>query len=228
MKTIIYIDGYNLFYGCLKHSQDKWLDLHKLFHGHILGAQCPEAELVSIKFFTAEIKAKVATRGQEAHQAQQSYHRALNQCYPDHIEIIHGYYTLEMARLPVHRKPPDKTLTADVWKLEEKQTDVQMALTAYRDAIKGHAEQLVFVSNDTDLEPALGMIRQDLGQDIKMGVVIPMRKPKDDHPRRPPNASLSKHADWTRSYITEEELAASHLPEKIATKKKPIIKPSYW
>jgi hypothetical protein len=32
METIVYIDGYNLFYGCLKHTKDKWLDLHTLFY----------------------------------------------------------------------------------------------------------------------------------------------------------------------------------------------------
>ena len=128
----------------------------------------------------------------------------------------------------MYKKPPDKKDTVAVWKLEEKQTDVQIALTAYRDAVKGNAEQLVFVSNDTDLEPALKLIRHDLDDDIQIGVVIPMRKPKEGSPRRPPNASLSKHANWTRSYITETELANSHLPEIIPTPKKPIVKPDYW
>ena len=31
MRTLVYIDGFNLFYGCLKHSDDKWLDIHRLF-----------------------------------------------------------------------------------------------------------------------------------------------------------------------------------------------------
>lgn len=35
MKTIIYVDGYNLFYGCLKHSPDKWLDLYRLLFQRI-------------------------------------------------------------------------------------------------------------------------------------------------------------------------------------------------
>ena len=48
MKTIVYIDGYNFFYGCLKHSADKWLDLHKLFHEYILLPQEPRSRLVSI------------------------------------------------------------------------------------------------------------------------------------------------------------------------------------
>jgi hypothetical protein len=228
MKTIVYIDGYNLFYGCLKHTRDKWLDLHTLFAGHILKAQCPEAELVSIKYFTAPIRAKVASQGDQALAAQQSYHRALELLYPEKVEAIHGYYSLEKAKLLAYKQPPDKTHRVDVWKLEEKQTDVNIALTAYRDAATGRAEQLVFVSNDTDIEPALKAIREDMGNTRQLGVTIPMRKPKDSATRRPPNQRLSDWSDWTRSHITDEELANSQLPEKIPTKKKPIIKPAYW
>lgn len=53
MKTIVYVDGYNFYYGCLRHSSDKWLDLFRLF-GAILKEQNPAASLDAIKFFTAE------------------------------------------------------------------------------------------------------------------------------------------------------------------------------
>ena len=75
MKTRIYIDGYNLFYGCLKNGPYKWLDIHALFVDRILRAQCPEASDVELKFFTADIKAKIATRGQQAQSAQQERQR---------------------------------------------------------------------------------------------------------------------------------------------------------
>ncbi len=55
MPTIVYVDGYNLFNGCLKHTLYKWLDLYKLFADQILHAQDPSIEVVSIKFFTALI-----------------------------------------------------------------------------------------------------------------------------------------------------------------------------
>jgi hypothetical protein len=31
MKTTIYIDGYNLYYGLIKNTKYKWLDLQGLF-----------------------------------------------------------------------------------------------------------------------------------------------------------------------------------------------------
>ena len=229
MKTICYVDGYNLFYGCLKHSRDKWLDLYKLLYQQIIHPQNPASELVAIKFFTADIRAKIATQGQRAQIAQQAYHRALEQCYPDQIKIIKGYYDLRKANLLAYKEPPDKQQRVEVWKLEEKQTDVNIALQAYRDAIKGEAEQIVFVSNDSDLAPAVAAIREDMGDRVKIGVILPIRKPDNpDEQKRPGNASLSEFADWTRSYITPAELSASHLPAKIPTKKKPIEKPDYW
>lgn len=228
MKTIVYIDGYNLFYGCLKHTDDKWLDLVKLFD-RLLKEQNPNTTALHIKFFTADIKAKVATNGDQARLAQQSYHRALEQLYPEQISIIKGYYSLDKAHLPAYQNPIDKNSKLEVWRLEEKQTDVNIALHAYRDAAMGDAEQLVFVSNDTDLEPALMAIREDFGQHHQTGVIIPIRKPKQNEKRhRPGNTRLSAQANWTRHYITDDELTNSQLPDKIPTRKKPILKPTYW
>lgn len=228
MKTVIYVDGYNLFYGCLKHSDDKWLDVKKLLFDKIVYAQNPKSQLTQIKFFTADIKAKVASRGQDALIAQQTYHRALENLYPDMVKIIKGYYSLDKASLPIYQKPPDKNNKIDVWRLEEKQTDVNIALEAYRDAAKGIVKQQVFVSNDTDLAPALAAIREDFGNNIDLGVVIPIRKIKGKRSHRPCNQQLSQYANWTRHYITEPELSNSQLPEMIATHKKPIYKPQYW
>ncbi len=208
----------------LKNTNDKWLDLNKLFF-QILNAQLPNSELLVLKFFTADIRASIATHAQEAQHSQQDYQRALKIIHKDKIQIIKGYYALDKARLLAYQKPPDKSARLDVWKLEEKQTDVNMALEAYRDAVKNNAEQLVFVSNDTDLAPALAAIKEDLGDTIKLGVIIPTRKNANG---RPGNQQLSKYADWTRKYITNEELAESQLPQKIPTKKKPILKPKYW
>lgn len=224
VKTIVYVDGYNLYYGCLKHSADKWLDLKKLFQ-KILLAQNPGSDLIQIKFFTADIRAKVASHGQAAQIAQQSYHRALETKYPNDICIIKGTYSLERASLLVYAKPPNKENRIDVWKLEEKQTDVRLALEIYRDVANQVIQQVVLVTNDTDLVPALAAVREDFTDQLAIGVIIPRRKGDDG---RPANNQLSRYADWTRQYITDLELSASQLPERLPTRKKPIKKPDYW
>jgi len=227
LKTIIYVDGFNFYYGRLKQTPYKWLDIFKLFSDQILQAQLPRASIVKLKFFTADIKSKFASNGTHAQKSQSNYHRALEILYPNQIEIIKGYYAAGKAVLPVFKKPPDKNNRTDVWKLEEKQTDVNIALHLYRDAIRMEAKQVVIVSNDTDLAPALKMIRDDLGNKIKIGIVIPVPK-SSTKTRRPPNQQLSQYADWTRHHILDNELSNSQLPDLIPTQKKPILKPSYW
>lgn len=48
MKTIVYVDGFNLYYGCLKGTAHKWLDLAQLCR-HVL----PRNEVTRIKYFRA-------------------------------------------------------------------------------------------------------------------------------------------------------------------------------
>ena len=199
-----------------------------MFFKKILSPQIPQTKLISLKYFTADIKAKAALRGQTAWVAQQSYLRALEILYPQKICIIKGYYSLEKAKLLAYKQPLDKEHRLDVWKLEEKQTDVNIALEAYRDASKGNAEQLVFVTNDSDIAPVLEAIREDFSDILKIGVIFPIRKSSGKRTRRPANKELSSLADWTRRHITDEELAASHLPNQVPTRKRPISKPEYW
>lgn len=226
MRTNIYIDGYNLYYGLLKHTEYKWLDLYKLFEC-VLKIQSPQSSINKIKYFTADVKSKVSSHGQAAQQAQNNYNRALEQLYPGQIEIIKGY-SLDYANLPKYQKPPDKTQRAEVWRLEEKQTDVNIALHMYRDVMRGDCDHVILVSNDTDLEPAFEAIRQDDESSVKIGVIIPIKKHVAGKAQRPINQRLSQYADWTRHHILDDELFMSQLPGKIPTKKKAILKPDYW
>lgn len=229
MKTICYVDGFNLFYGCLKHSQDKWLDLFHLINNQILHSQSPQSDLIKIKYFTANIRAKLASHGDMAEKAQRDYHRALERLYPDKIEFIKGYYSNPKKEWMLeYVKPPNKESRVPVWRMEEKQTDVNIAIEAYRDAAKGNAEHQVFVSNDSDLEPALKAIREDFSN-IQVGLIMPVRYKRDENKTKPPlNKRLSEQAHWSRRYISDEELSVAQLPTQIPTNKKPIIKPEYW
>lgn len=226
MKTIVYIDGYNLYYGRLKDTDHKWLDLLKLFQ-IISKVQNPSSEITQIKYFTAPVKAKFASRGQEAAQSQSSYHRALKSVHDNTVEIICGYHDASLGTPPRYKNPIDKDDRVDIWKLEEKQTDVNIALHMYKDAIEGKCCQQILVSNDSDLEPPLKLIRENQPE-ITLGLIIPRHKPTDPKHARAPNQRLSKYTQWTRHHILDEECANSQLADKIPTKRKPIIKPAYW
>ena len=82
MDTIVYVDGHNLFYGRLRHTAFKWLDIFKLFQ-NIAKIQNPSSRIIKIKYFTAPVKANFSSHGQESTIAQNTYHRALKQIYSD-------------------------------------------------------------------------------------------------------------------------------------------------
>ena len=227
-KTTIYIDGYNLYYSRLKGTPFKWLDINTLFRDTILPQQDPSAQVVSIKYFTAPVKASYARHGQNSEHAQTQYLRALIAKYPDIIQIIQGFHIFQPTALPtfVPNAQPSKAQVSRIWMIEEKQTDVNIALHAYRDAARGRCDQVVICSNDSDIEPALRMIRED-APNVKIGLVMPLREnAKDDG--KVPNKRLTPLAHWVRRYIKDEELEKSQLPLNVPTKKKPASKPAHW
>lgn len=227
-RTTIYIDGYNLYYSRLKGTPYKWLDLAALFRDRILRVQDPAAAVDTIKFFTAPIKAAYARHGEASAQAQTQYHRALRARHPQLLEIIQGFHVFEPSALPRYEsgRAPIKNEVSPVWLIEEKQTDVNIALHVYRDAVLGHAEQLVICSNDSDLEPALRMVRADAPA-VRIGLVMPLRD-TSSATGKVPNKRLTDLAHWVRRYIQDDELARAQLPANVPTRKKPACKPAHW
>lgn len=223
---MVYVDGYNLYYGCLKGTDYKWLDLQKLFRDQILPSSTPiPSSLVGIKLFTAPILEK-ASRALDSVSSQSRYLSALAKLYPKEIKVIKGYYSLTKSKAKIiDAENPDKwprdCQEIQVWKTEEKQSDVNLALHAYHDAISSSVDQVVIVTNDTDIAPALQMIRDFTV--VKIGVVIPTRNCD-----RNPNAALASHANWIRTHITDIELASSQMPNVINIGRKPTIKPTDW
>lgn len=227
-RTTIYIDGYNLYYSRLKGTPYKWLDIAALFGDRILRPQDPDAQVVAIKYFTAPVKASYARHGEASVQAQTQYLRALQARCPELLQIINGFHIFEPTSLPSYQVDvePSKSAISRVWMIEEKQTDVNLALHAYRDAVRGACDQLVICSNDSDMEPALRMIREDVPA-AKVGLVMPLRE-KASAGGKVPNKRLTALAHWVRHHIRDEELEQSQLPPNVQTKKKPASKPGHW
>jgi uncharacterized LabA/DUF88 family protein len=227
-RTTIYVDGYNLYYARLKGTPYKWLDLVALFRDRILRPQDPNAQVVALKYFTAPVMARYARHGAESTNAQTQYHRALESGSSGLVEIIKGFHIFEPTHLPAFTEKvrPSKDRVSAVWLIEEKQTDVNIALHAYRDAVQGKTDQVVICSNDSDMEPALRMIRDDVPS-VRVGLVMPLRE--DSSPGRVhPNKRLTELAHWVRRYIRDDELVQSQFARNVPTKRKPASKPAHW
>jgi len=230
-SSAVYVDGYNLYYGRLRGTAFKWLDLVKLFDDLLIQRDQHE-QLTKVYLFTAPALATFATHGNASVEAQAAYHRALKTKYDDRFEAIYGTHSFDRSGtlLPVYvpGQPFDRTQRTRAWKLEEKKTDVNLALRMYRDACQGLFDRMILVSNDSDAEPALEALRSDFPH-IMRGVVMPIRPViSGTAAHRRPSGSLGKQADWTLSHLSDDVPAAAQLPHIIPTRKKPIRKPAHW
>jgi len=232
LRTRVYVDGYNLYYGCLKNSADKWLDLRALA-GRILanvpyeqGGERVSYELCvpAIKYFTAPILSSFA-RSADSVACQAQYHRALRGHLGRDIEIITGYYDARPARAHtwIESKAAGESPVVDIWKLEEKQSDVALALHAFCDTALNDVDQVIVMTNDSDFAPAMQMIRQYTS--VVLGLIAPIR---ESDGRSRVNRELNKHAHWTRAHVLNAEFAASHLPPVVRLEKGAVHKPLSW
>ena len=225
LRTRVYVDGYNFYYGCLKRTAFKWLDPKVLFT-QILQTSQPDHLFdfagPSVKYFTAPILKNFA-KTPDSISSQVLYLQALRGHLCESIQIVEGYYSAERVWVNLFEKgkPPLASESREVWKLVEKQSDVALALSAYSDAVRNEVDQVVFVTNDTDVVPALELIRRDTR--VMIGLVVPTR----DHQRRV-NTDLEKRVDWVRTHIPDFELAAAQLPGMIKMGEKTVHKPLSW
>jgi len=229
VRTAFFVDGYNVFYGLLADTPYKWLNLPQLLV-YIARIENPQSSLASIDYFTSSVKPELATRGIVSKEAQDTYVRALR---ANNVAVHYGRHQLEPARAPrfINKKiGASRQDTTAIWKLEEKETDVHIAISMYRTAARqakvNDAEgiqQVVLVSGDTDMAPALRAIREDFPQ-MTVGVVLPYRTGF----KRTPPGSLKEHSHWMRRVISAEELQSHQFPDKVPTRKTPAIKPDYW
>lgn len=162
LRTYIYIDGFNLYYGLLKGTAYKWLDLKKLC-GLLLDTS--QNEILKIKYFTALVKPR--TQNSLQHVRQQTYLRALK-TVPE-IDTIKGKFLTHEVNMPL----ADGSGYVKVIKTEEKQSDVNIAVHMLNDAYKDKYDLAILISNDSDLSEALRIIKEELQK--KIGILNPQR-----------------------------------------------------
>ncbi|MBK1736120.1 hypothetical protein CKO15_12735 [Halorhodospira abdelmalekii] len=86
LRTVVYVDGYNLYYGLLRKTAFKWLDLVALFRDHALARQ---ADLVEVRYYTAPVLGRMCDSA-DSPKRQRSYLQALRKMHPRQITIIEG------------------------------------------------------------------------------------------------------------------------------------------
>ena len=95
---------------------------------------------------------------------------------------------------------------------EEKQTDVNIALSLFRFAVTDQYDRAVVVSGDTDLIPAITAVRATFPHK-QIGVILPVGRSSED---------LIKHADF-KFKMREHHLISSRFPDQITLADKSTI-----
>jgi uncharacterized LabA/DUF88 family protein len=205
LRTIVYIDGFNLYYGQVKGTRFKWLNIDALCKAYLN----PKINRIEkIKYFTANVKPRPHDPDQNIRQ--QIYLRALRTI--PHLEIIYGHFLSHEVEMPL----ADGTGFVKVIKTEEKKSDVNIAIHMLNDAYKDEYDLGVLVSNDSDLSEALRIIKDDLKK--KIGIL---------NPQEIQSKELGKYALFQKQ-IRKGVLAACQFPATLRDKKGIITKPKKW
>lgn len=210
MRTYIYIDGFNFYYGSVRKTPYKWLDFKALF-SKILK---PPHVICCIKYFTALVSNTPTDPTKTIRQ--QTFIRALQVHIPE-LEVHYGHFLSHPVPMPLATPLPGKNSEV-VIKTEEKGSDVNLAVHLLNDAWLNRYDCGVIVSNDSDLAEAMGLVKH---YHKKMLVLVTPGKPKD----RPSSRELSKHADFVRR-IRQGALKDSQLPNPIPGTS--LYKPRKW
>jgi uncharacterized LabA/DUF88 family protein len=145
VRTNVYIDGFNFYYGAVKSTPYKWLNFDKyvrLFR--------PKDDIQRIYYFTARVDAG------ERRVRQEVFLAAL--ATVPTIEIIEGKFLHKSVKCRVSAC----SATGDrVFRTaEEKRTDVNIAVQMLDDAYQNTCDQFVLISGDSDLVPVIHTIKR--------------------------------------------------------------------
>ena len=166
MKTFVYVDAFNLYYGALKNTSYKWLNIRKMCE-----LALPKNQIEHICVCTARVKGRPSDRQQPVRQAM--LFRALK-TLPD-LEITEGHFLAHKVWMQLANPPPGGPDKARVIKTEEKGSDVNLATALLSDAYENRFDAAVVVSGDSDLLAPIQIVTSRLGKPV--GVLSPQKRP---------------------------------------------------
>jgi uncharacterized LabA/DUF88 family protein len=167
-RVIVYIDGFNFFYGTVDGTPYKWLDLQK-----VATRLRNDENVVLVRYFTSLVKGRASAERQMA-------------------------YVQALASLPLVRvklgsfKHEDVTCRHDgctfagsreFKKLSEKRTDVGIGVAMVDDAHRDRCDHAILISGDSDLVPAVQMVRNSYPQK-RVTVYVPVHENASDREAR--------------------------------------------
>ncbi len=167
--TIVYIDGFNLYYRALKGTAHKWLNIAALAEA-VLPA---ENQITAINYYTAHVSGRT---DRTAPARQHAYLRAIGSL--PRVAIHYGNFLATQKWAGLVQPPqfrPECDLVAGalpqvayVWKTEEKGSDVNLGVHLVRDAFTHAFDQAAVLTNDTDLIEPIRIVTKEAGLPVTL------------------------------------------------------------
>jgi len=206
MKTNVYVDGFNLYFGCLKHTPYKWLNIRALCE-----LLYPKNQIEKIVYCTALVNPRPNNPQQRIRQ--ETYIRAL-QTLPN-LEVVYGTFMPSKVNMPLVNPTPGQKF-AYVHKTEEKGSDVNLATHLLIDGFRSNYQVAIVISNDSDLTLPIHVVSQELK--LPVGVLNPQPKPA---------RALLKVASFF-AQIRSGPLSACQFPVTMTDVSGTFSKPTEW
>jgi uncharacterized LabA/DUF88 family protein len=216
-RTNVYVDGFNLYYGSLKGTKYRWLDLLALARGIL-----PNERINRVRYFSAQVS---GSQSAGAPARQESDLRALRTLTGVSVHL--GTFLSNDKSMPLAPAPatgeepgllylrPSGKRYAWVRKTEEKGSDVNLATHLLLDAFDHDFDLAVVISNDSDLAEPIRVVRERFGA---VGVVNPHAKP---------NKKLNDAASW-HIQLFRSKVASSQFPDTLTDSNGTFSKPPGW
>lgn len=178
MRTIVYIDGFNLYYRMLKSRPSrKWMN------PFLLASQFtkPNDVITRVNYYIARVSARAHDPHAPARQA--TYLSAL--ATVPQIVVHEGTFMTSEPWMQL-AQPPQSRPNGYTWnvpapelvkvvKSEEKGSDVNLGAHLVRDAFTNAFDVAIVVTNDSDLVEPIRIAVQEAGKVV--GLLVPVRYP---------------------------------------------------
>ena len=214
MIANVYIDGFNLYYGSLRRTEYKWLNLLTMCQKLL-----PNRTIGRVRYFTARIRA--LPHDEQAPVRQNNYLRALATL--PNLTIHYGRFVSRPQTWPEYpltfSAPGAPPRMAQILRTEEKRSDVNLATLLLVDCVDDNFDEAVVISNDSDLALPLEYAAKRFGKTV--GVINPQRYGR-------PSEELLKVASWTYRAINPSVLSGSQFTPIVTVGKAQITKPATW
>lgn len=206
MKTNVYVDGFNLYYGAVKGTPYKWLDIRKYCE-----LAFPKATINEVHYCTAIVKD--AKWDPQQSTRQRAFIRALE---TTGVEVHYGSFQSNVVSMPLAKSPRTGSRMVQVIKTEEKGSDVALGALLVAHGYQGRYESAIVISNDSDLILPIQIVRTELH--LPIGILNPHKKFA---------AALVKVATFQKQMRTGV-LKASQFPDQLNDQHGTITKPASW